>query len=179
MRKAIILTFLAIISYATGFAQINLEGNGITDNKIIVDGKEYYLYKVQEKEGFYSLEKKFGVSRVEIVEANPETAQGLKKDQIIKIPVVAGRNSSKSEREEAGDFIYHTVEKGQNIFFISRKYGVEEEDIFKYNPQSREILITGTELKIPVKKLAETETQKRDPAFYYHTVKPGESLYGI
>ena len=176
MKKLIISLILTSFFAALALAQFNPANEGLTGNKIIENGKEFYLYKVKEREGFYTLERKFGVSRVEIVENNPEAAQGLKLGQIIKIPVLKGRNSTDSELKESGDFIYHTVEKGQSLFFISRKYGVTDEEIFKYNPGARNILIAGTELKIPVHK--EEGTNKND-AYIYHSVKPGETLSSI
>ncbi|MFB6340610.1 LysM peptidoglycan-binding domain-containing protein [Saccharicrinis sp. FJH62] len=177
MKKLIISIILASVYLVSSVAQDNSPSERITSNKIIENGKEFYLYKVKEREGFYTLERKFGVSRVEIVEYNPETAQGLKLGQIIKIPVLKGRNSTDSELKESSDFIFHTVEKGQTLFFISRKYGVTEEEIFKYNPEARNILITGTELKIPVHK--EDVIPKKDDAYIYHSVEPGETLYSI
>ncbi|MFB6317470.1 LysM peptidoglycan-binding domain-containing protein [Saccharicrinis sp. FJH54] len=178
MRKLIIIYILTSVFAAASVAQVNPGAEKITSNKIIENGKEFYLYKVKEREGFYTLERKFGVSRVEIVEYNPETANGLKLGQIIKIPVVKGRNSTDSELRESGDFIFHTVEKGQTLFFISRKYGVTEEEIFKYNPDARNILITGTELKIPVHREEKEDTKKND-AYIYHVVEPGETLFSI
>lgn len=177
MKRLIFALLAGFIFSSVLQAQIDFNPNKLTENKIIVNGKEFYLYKVKEREGFYTLERKFGVSRVEIVEHNPEAAQGLKLGQIIKIPLVKGRNSNNEELKESGDFLYHTVEKGQTLFFISRKYGVDEEDIFKYNPQARNILIVGTELKIPINKLE--EKNRKDDAYIYHTVKPGETLYSI
>lgn len=176
MKKLLLIITLLTAFTSVQYAQLDDFNNGITGNKIIENGKEFYLYKVQKSEGFYTLERKFGVSRVEIVEYNPELALGLKVGQVVKIPVVKGRNSTESELKEAGEFVYHTVEKGQNLFFISRKYGVTVDDIVAKNPQSREILIPGTELKIPVKPI---EPKSINDQFNYHKVNPGETLFSI
>ena len=55
--------------------------------KTTENGKEYYLYKVHKSEGFYSIGKRFKISREEIVRYNPETAEGIKLGQVLKIPV--------------------------------------------------------------------------------------------
>jgi LysM repeat protein len=174
MKLIKIIVLFLIVSHNPIVAQTGI----ITGNKIIENGREFYLYKVQQAEGFYSIEKKFGVSRVEIVEYNPEAASGLRVGQIIKIPVVRGRNSTEKELGESAKYIFHTVEKGQSLFFISRKYGVTVDDIIRENPGANEVLIIGTELKIPLATV-ESKTEKKDDAFLYYTVNSGETLFSI
>ena len=174
MKLIKILFLFFIVIQHTIVAQTGV----ITGNKIIEDGREFYLYKVQPSEGFYSIEKKFGVSRVEIVECNPEAASGLRVGQIIKIPVVRGRNSSENELKESNNYIFHTVEKGQSLFFISRKYGVTVDDIIRENPGANEVLIIGTELKIPLISIA-SKAAKQDEKYLYYKVNAGETLFAL
>ena len=48
--------------------------------------KELVLYYIEKGEGFYSLERKFGLSRSDIVKLNPAVKDGLKSDAQIWIP---------------------------------------------------------------------------------------------
>ena len=48
--------------------------------------KEVVLYLVERGEGFYSLERKFGLSEAELVKLNPSLKDGLKSDAQIWIP---------------------------------------------------------------------------------------------
>lgn len=148
-------------------------------NKIVEDGKSFYLYKVKAAEGFYSISKKFGVSKKDIVDANPQCIDGVKLDMLLKIPVLEGRNASEVELKKADDFIYHKVEKGQSVFFISSQYNVSPEIIYENNAGSRSVLLENTEIKIPKSaiKKPSLETEQDTLHYVYHIVKPKESLY--
>jgi LysM repeat protein len=151
-----------------------------SERRIIVDGKEYYLHVVQSGEGFYSLARLYNVTQQEIIEANPDLGDGLKRDQVIKIPVIEGRNDSREQIEKSGQFILHTVEKGQTAWFISRKYDVDIEDIFEYNAGAEDQLIVGSIIRIPLKeKEEESEKPLNKKDFIYHEVQPGNTLYSL
>jgi len=148
-------------------------------SKIIIDGKTYYLYEVKKGEGLYRISKNFGVTQKEILEVNPEIASGLKEGQLIRIPVISGRNSTGEELKSSEKYIYHTVEKGQTVFYLSKKYGVPEDVIYKNNPGSRQKLLEGTIIKIPVDKIKKDNDKTGSDGFVIHKVHPKETLYGI
>ncbi|TAJ12418.1 LysM peptidoglycan-binding domain-containing protein [Marinilabiliaceae bacterium JC017] len=151
-----------------------------TSDKIIIDGKTFYLHKVAKGEGFYRIGKVYGVSQKEIVEANPDAVFGLKEGQLLKVPVIAGRNSTQDEINKSDAFIYHTVEQGQTVYYISRKYDVPLEVIYENNPGSQSQLLQGSIIKIPngVGE-AKEEVDKEDDKFVYHKVMPKETLYAL
>ena len=68
-----------------------------------------------------------------------------------------------------GDYFFHTVEPGQTVFSISRMYHLTEEDIYRLNPESREVIKIGAQLKIP----------QESGSYYYHTIQPKETLYSV
>ncbi len=151
-------------------------------SKILIEGKEYFLHVVKQGQGFYSLARQYNVSQKEILQANPELGAGLKSGQVIKIPVIAGRNSSLRDLAQTGNFILHTVEPGQTVFFISRKYDVPIEAIYENNPGSKNKLVTGSIIKVPVSEPEgshEGQLQSNDDSFILHEVKPGETLYAL
>lgn len=49
--------------------------------------KGFIYYEVQEAEGFYRIQKLYGVTKEEIIEHNPLAGDGLKKGMLLKIPV--------------------------------------------------------------------------------------------
>lgn len=149
------------------------------NNKIIIEGKTYYLHEVKKGEGLYRISVNYGVSQKELLEANPSAAFGLKEGQWIKVPVIKGRNST-AEEIQSTDYVYHTVEKGQTVFYISRKYNVSRETIYKNNPGSDQQLLLGTMIKIPRDKIGETlPKDEKEDEFIYHTVKPRETMYAL
>lgn len=58
----------------------------------------FFEYAVEPAEGFYRLEKKFGLTKAEIVKHNPHAADGLQKGMILKMP--SKENLEKENKEE-------------------------------------------------------------------------------
>jgi LysM repeat protein len=176
-RVLVILIWLFSTVYTVVPAQTN---QARSERKIVIEGKEYYLHVVQAGEGLYALARQYNVSQQEIVEANPELERGLKRDQVLKIPVIQGRNESREEIERSGNFILHTVEKGQTAWFISRKYDVDVKDIFEHNVGAEEQLTVGSIIRVPAKdKDPDTEDPQDEGNFIFHKVQPGNTLYSL
>ncbi|MDR3140757.1 MAG: LysM peptidoglycan-binding domain-containing protein [Tannerellaceae bacterium] len=75
---------------------------------------------------------------------------------------------------------YHTIEPGQTVYSIATMYGVGVEDIYRLNPESREVIKAGGKLKIPQKDIATTITAAQEDLDYsFHTIQPKETLYSL
>lgn len=74
--------------------------------------------------------------------------------------------------QESERYFYHTVEKGQNLYSISSMYGIERTDIMKLNPGCETRVTAGKVLRIPQSKNSHQEQ-------IFHTIQPGETLYGL
>ncbi len=176
--KTVILSLIIIcLSFAQSgvFAQQNIpEGT----EKIIIDGAEYYLHKVRKSEGLYRISVSYGVSQKEILEVNPDAAFGLKEGQIIKVPVIKGRNSTE-EQLNTGKYIYHTVEKGQTAYYIAKRYKVPLKDVYENNPGSEQQLLVGAIIKIPKADVKAAEQIQSEGEYHIHKVEAKETLYGI
>lgn len=146
-----------------------------------VNGKRFYEYTVQPKEGFYRLKVKFSIHEDEILMYNPQAKDGLKEGMKLLIPVADSTataptavltrpaksegkknlptNSSGTVNQEI-NYIEHVVEKKQTMFRIRKMYDISEEELVKLNPQLQgRSLREGDVLKIPVKKDS-TDTKK-------------------
>jgi len=66
-------------------------------------------------------------------------------------------------------YFFHTVERGQTVYSISKMYDVTEDAIYKLNPGSEQSIQSGAQLKIP---------QSRQSVIY-HTIEPKETLYSV
>lgn len=66
---------------------------------------------------------------------------------LIVICFLLGMYSSSARAQE---YKYHTVEKGETVFSISQKYHLDEEDIYKYNPDAKEGISINEKLVIPI-----------------------------
>ena len=149
--------------------------------KILLGGKEYFLHVVQHGEGLYRIGVNYGVSQQEIMDANDDITVDLKVGQIIRVPIIKGRNSTSQELSRSRTYMYHTVEKGQTAYSISKQYNIPIESIYENNIGTQEGLVEGAILRIPVltsDKNVVSSVNEPD-SFIYHTVEPKETLYGI
>ncbi|MBS2213236.1 LysM peptidoglycan-binding domain-containing protein [Carboxylicivirga mesophila] len=179
MKKIIILLnlFIALFTISES-GMLAQEGIPQGTEKIIIDGQEYYLHKVRKSEGLYRISVSYGVSQKEILEVNPSAALGLKEGQLIKVPVIKGRNSTE-EQLNTGQYIYHTVEKGQTAYYISKRYKVDLQDIYENNPGSNQQLLVGAMIKIPKKDVVKHDHSAIEEGYHLHKVAPKETLYAI
>src|SRR5574344_1557438 len=168
MKKYFVLIILQIILVQlTVFGQKNDSLPRITLNT----GEECYVYIVQPKDGFLSLERKFDVKQDEIIKLNPILAKGLKIGQKIYIPI-----KKTDENNSSIKFQNHFVEKGQTIFSICEKYYLSADDLIGYNTFLNDGLKAGQTLRIPIYPASELQ----DNQYYIlHKVEKGQTIYSL
>lgn len=110
-------------------------------------------HTVGRKESLYAIAKQYNTSEEEILKYNPEAKRGIKKKQVLKIPVY------KEIPINAQDdfFVYHKVKKGETVKSVIKKYNISKEQLFQMNPDAINGLEVGTILSIPKKELTELE----------------------
>ncbi len=167
--------------------------------------KNFILYKVKKKETFYGLSKKYSVTIGEILSLNPELKEGLKKGELIKIPIKEkpeGNESLNSQRKNIkiyGDtivnYVKHKVRRRENIFSIARDYSVSVDDIIKANPElkqgkrlrKRQIILIPVKVwkfRIPISKdsldiLKKKESSENNLLKYCNEFQPPDSVYNV
>ena len=116
------------------------------------NGMKFHYYKVEKGKTLYSISKMYQVSQDEILSMNPELTDGLKAGLSIRIPVI----KITSEPEiPAKSYQLHKVKQQETAFGIAKMYGISIADLEKMNPEIKQGLKTGMELKVypaPVKK---------------------------
>lgn len=141
-------------------------------------GTKYYLHTMRSGETLDAIAKAYNTT-VQEIKINNVSISNYQPGVVIRVPVMADNATPGNSQE----FAYHTVEKKQTLYSICKKYGVTEDDIYKYNPQAKLGLKAGEVLKIPIGKAIEPD--KQDIDFVYHTVKQNETfnsisqLYGV
>ncbi|MCL1868582.1 MAG: penicillin-binding protein activator [Paludibacter sp.] len=203
------LFFSAIVlTFAVNLAGQNLEN---LPRAFTSTGTECYVYTVQAKDGLYGIAKKFDVSQEDIIALNPRVKDGLKAGQPLYIPVKQDAPAKKdtpqtppptvSTSDEYVGLVNYQVEAKQTLYSIAKRFGVNQEDIIKYNPQAKTTVKEGEILRIPVRKQQNYENSSSNPALNYtpskqepnltdiygnpyskyltHTIQPKETLYSI
>ena len=138
---------------------------GSQDSKPKMD---FIYHRVKKGQTLYSLSKKYNVSQEDIIACNPTVKYGINIDQIVKIPkskdIVeliqkAPINESLNDTVRIiSEFIYHTVEKQETVYSLTRLYEITEDILLEHNPTMGEILNIGQVLKIPKIQDADNET---------------------
>ncbi len=123
-----------------------------------INGTPYYYYVVKKGDTIYSLIKKLGITRAQLVEANPGAADILRQGDTLYFPVEEDQTRQvEFDRPVASAgtqnkfIVYHKVNKGETLYGISRQYDVDVEQIVALNPGVRLGVKAGTTLKIPKK----------------------------
>lgn len=152
--------------------------------KVIINGEVFYLHTVQQGQTVYSISRAYNVTLQDIASENPGLVlEQVRPGMMLKIPVL-----TKTETLEASyygldkdDFLYHTVRQGENAYFLSKKYNVSLDIIYRYNPGTSTGVQIDQIIKIPkkkvLKKLAEKEADEEK--FLYYQVKKSDTLYTL
>lgn len=107
----------------------------------------------------------------------------LQASLVAQEPVTVERTNNKVILEGTVYYI-HTVKPGETLYAISRAYNISQKEIAVENPGAIAGLQIGQSLKIPVDPKLQVEVDTSElpeprETGKYHTVLPGETLYGI
>ncbi len=152
---SIILSFLTISSFALSYR----DSIGV-ENLL---GKKVIIYKLEPKDNYYSIGRKYGISPKIIMDFNKNMPLNI--GTIIRIPTeinfteytsqaqtVTTNNSNQTET-------LHTVIKKETLYSISALYGMKMADLKKLNKLATNALSIGKVLKVINYKTAEQNTE--------------------
>ena len=189
LKTILRLLFLLVIIMAVNasiWAQVAVERS---NEKVVISGVAYYLHIVKKGETVYSISKAYGITSEELIRENPPAVNGLKEGQSIRIPerLISTAPSSKPGQpdnriRDEEKFIYHKLQPGETIYFLSKKYSVSEYDIIQSNSGiDINKLPLGYEIAIPRKELMNEKQafENQDSKAYYHKVAKGETMSSI
>lgn len=128
-------------------------------------------HKIQKGETAYFIAQKYKVSVDEIYKLNPESQNGIKDNQIIRIPV---HSSEKNQNQ-----IIHIVAEKETLYALSKQYKVSQEAILEAN---KELLSNGLQAgqKITIPQSTEnSKTEIVSTSKVTHQVVAKESLFSI
>lgn len=126
-------------------------------------------YTVKPGDTLYGISNQFGVSVTELAELNNIKGDILKVGQVLTIPGSAGTNPN--------NMFMYTVQKGDTLYSIAKKYNTTVNDIINLNYLKNTNLSIGQTLRIP-----EMYTKEEDlilPNFSNYVVSKGDTLYSI
>lgn len=121
----------------------------VTGKQQVITGN-YAEHTVKPQETIYSLSRRYNTTVDELIRLNPFLSDGLKVGQVLMIPVaqVGGDPDLKLQISDTS-FIEHVVDKKETLYSISKLYGVDQNEIIRFNPGFDGKLRRGDILKIP------------------------------
>ena len=156
MRELLTISLVFVLSF-----------NKITAQDAIIE------HRIQKGETAFFIAQKYKVSVDEIYKLNPESQNGIKDNQIIKIPVHSLQNTTSKQQT-------HIVAPKETLFGLSKQYHVSVEAIQNANS---EILASGLqigqELIIPQNLDSATKSEAGVSSKTTHQVVAKESLFSI
>lgn len=123
-------------------------------------------YVVQEKDNYYRIGKKFGISQKQLFALNPGLEEkGLHPGDVIKVKgdfsetanvtvteekpsTTATANTSSGKISSSDDYVTYTVQSGDTVFGILNKFGITLDQLLELNPEISNGLKSGMVLKI-------------------------------
>ncbi|MFR9649838.1 MAG: LysM peptidoglycan-binding domain-containing protein [Rikenellaceae bacterium] len=189
MRKILLTILLSVFCVALNAAEKST-------TLVYINGQRYYVHHVEPQQTLYSLSKMYGVDSGQIVESNPQLAEGLKSGVDIKIPYqVQTTKEAELSKSERRRFSEHTIKSGETLYSISRKYEISIEVIINDNPKVDPISLREGEVLLirkkeqgesdKMKNLAEWEKYRDNlnrvapEGYKFHLVNQGETLYSL
>lgn len=102
-----------------------------------INGKKYYIHKVEKGQSLYAISKTYSVDINVILAENDEAIDGLRNGQELKIPVSGAPTTVQPIYGSPIDTIryaYHKVQKKETVYAICKQYNITEAQLNQWNP---------------------------------------------
>ena len=174
---------------STVVAKVEIDKKGIQKDSLATPTNSIYV--VQKGDNLSNIAKKFNVTVAELQDWNKLTTKSISLGaslQVVKNPI---HNEVIAEPVERKDIAY-SVQKGDNLGSIAKKFGASVEDLKQWNNLTsnaiaigNSLIVAKNEIVIDTNKVAIASFKKKDQypstagkeSEYY--VKKGDSLYSI
>ena len=122
-----ILVFLLL--GVTGYIQAQEFKVEKSTEKIVFQGKSYYLHTVKAKETLFSICKAYGVLTEDVKSLNGKEDNSLSIGEVLRIPVIEPFKLYDDQ------YYYHRMRPKETLYSLSRKFRIKMKRILKDNPE--------------------------------------------
>lgn len=122
-----------------------------------IDTNKYVYHKVSKGETIYSITKKYNIDETKLKALNPQLVNGLKEGEFVA--VMAKKNAqivkpvdsfTSSTLPKSEDINLYTVQQGETLYGISKKFNVNQDELLKWNPELKDGVKQGQVIKLAV-----------------------------
>lgn len=151
---------------------------------------DYFTHTVTKGQTLYSISRMYQKNIQDIIALNPGCEKSLSVGQKLNIPQTKANTSSLDKGNE-GEARYHTIQTGETLYRLGKKYNVTPLEICEANPGlsinnfriGEVILIPASKateiVKEPVIPIVEKKEEDIQKIRTTHKVERGETFYGI
>lgn len=113
----------------------SIAGQVKSGNIQTIDGKKYYIHKIEKSQSLYAISRLYGVSIDELYVLNPELQNGAKVNQEIKVPFASvATSTSVVQSIDTVKYITHKILKGETMYSLGKKFNLSEKELLSLNP---------------------------------------------
>jgi len=151
MHIKTLITVLCLFYSFNSFAANYIDSIGVENN----NGKKVIIHKIEPKETYYSLGRKYNISPKTIIEFNDN--KPLQIGTIIKVPTtsnfnqpakVVARHENMTTTQPGGDILDYKVGPKETLFSIARRFNTTVDDIKTLNNLKSTELRVGQVIKV-------------------------------
>lgn len=154
-RLVSIIIFFCFSVSVSVYAQVS----GVSKNTQVINGKKYYIHKVEKGQSLYGIAKIYGLDLNALIIENPEAIDGIKTGQELKIPAEKPKEQNQPTLKDYENYITHKVAKGETVYSICHQYKITEQELTQLNPSVKNGLKENTILKIKEKEKEKEKTR--------------------
>jgi LysM repeat protein len=143
------------------------------------DDKVFY-HTVERGQTVYSIALMYDVPEEDIYRLNPSSRQYVKSGEKLKIPQKEVATLSEERKDEM--YVYYTIQTGETLYGVSKRYKIPAEEISGANPGlTFQSFVAGKIIRIPVAKIQSEPTIVTQTVVkkIEYTIKKKETIYGI
>lgn len=146
---------------------------------------EFRNHRVKRKETLFSISQQYGITVDDLKKYNKFLySDDLKKGDRLKIPQFKTSGGVIEGKEPTEEIVpdpktsLHEVRPKETLFGIARKYGISVNELQEMNPNLKENLAVGSQLKVPATSFVDTATIEEDRYGFYE-VQAKEGFYRL
>ena len=130
-------------------------------------------HTVKNGESVYGIAKTYGITEGDLLNANPSIVQGLKVGSQLTIPT---KNYSGKDNQ----FVYHTINSGESLYGLAKKYNTSIENLIELNPGvNNNNLKAGEVIRIIPNKTQDIVIKKDIYQFSPYVVAAGDTYESV
>lgn len=135
-----------LTDYALSVGQKLIINENFKEKQPDTENTNFY-HEVQKGETLYAIAKKYNMGVDELKQLNNLGDVALSVGQKLMVSK-ATKTQAKAAETVTTNFVYHTVEKGETLYAIARKYSVKVDDIKKLNNLGDVAISIGQKLRV-------------------------------